>query len=97
MRAAFFGDVAVIQSMVAAGVDEHGTDLLDSYVDPCYPRKRTVDGAFARAVVRGHLDAVELLLGAGADAHAENVVPLYWACYTGRADMVSLLIQYGAE
>jgi ankyrin repeat protein len=96
-RAADLGDVAVIRSMVAAGVDEHGSPLLeaqDKY------KRRLVDKALWRAAVGGHLPAVELLLGSGANVHAKDedgFRALSLACRRGHADVVQLLIQHGAD
>ena len=77
VRAARFGDGAVIRSMAAAGVDEHGTALLEAtYVG----NKRIVDDALAVAAMAGHVEAVELLLDAGADVHADDDQALQHSC-----------------
>jgi hypothetical protein len=70
-RAGWFGDVAVLQSMVAAGVEEHGTPLLQARENRYERQHRTIDLALDYAARGGHVQAVELLLGAGADVHAE--------------------------
>jgi hypothetical protein len=93
-RAAAFGDVAVIQSMVTAGVDEHGSPLLEAQGKY---GQRIVDAALWHAACGGHLQAVELLLGSGADVHAFNDYTLQWASKNGRAAVVQLLIQHGAD
>ena len=87
--AAIFGDVAVIRSMVAAGVDEHGRPLLQA---------RGLVKALFFAAECGHLKVVELLLGAGADVRTLSDAPSQFASqhgYTG-ADIVQFLIQQGA-
>jgi hypothetical protein len=94
-RAAAFGDVAVIRTMIAAGVDEHGKPLLEAR-GPF--QLRTVDKALWRAAFGGHVLAVELLLGSGADVHSENDEALWEACRYGHTDVVQLLIiQHGAN
>jgi hypothetical protein len=93
-RAAAFGDVAVIRFMVTAGVDEHGTPLLEAQGQH---EQRLVDAALWRAAGGGHLQAVELLLGYGADVHAVDDVALRLASKNGHTAVVQLLIQHGAD
>ena len=101
VRAGLFGDVAVIRSMMAAGVDEHGTPLLEARPlghlidDPI--DERIVDEALWHTAVRGHLQAVELLLAAGANVHARFDFALFAAAINGHADVVQLLLQHGAD
>jgi hypothetical protein len=99
-RAAAFGDVAVIRSMVAAGVDEHGSPLLEArgydFVTLLGVR-RQVDEALWHAAARGHLQAVELLLGYGADVHARHEWATRAASHNGHTDVVQLLLQHGAN
>jgi hypothetical protein len=87
-RAAAFGDVAVIRSIVAAGVDEHGKPLLEA---------QDQDEALCRAAGCGHVQAAELLLGSGADVHYGGSFPLRVASENGHADVVQLLIQRCAD
>jgi hypothetical protein len=105
VRAGYFGDVAVIQVMVAAGVDEHGVPL---EARSSGDEVRVVDLALLAAVSRGHLHAVGLLLDAGANVNARFVVAvlepytfrydtLHFASRLGHADVVQLLIQRGAD
>jgi uncharacterized membrane protein YjjP (DUF1212 family) len=94
VRAAAFGDVAVIRSMVAAGVDEHGTPLLEAKTKY---KHRIVDLALWRAALSGHVQAVELLIGSGADVHAVNDATLSSASENGHTAVVQLLIQHGAD
>jgi hypothetical protein len=112
VRAGYFGDVAVIQAMMAAGVDEHGVPLLEAHTADDddivrYGRVRAVDAALCNAASFGHLHAAELLLDAGADVNAFVLLgmdsdkmpfrPLHCASYSGHADIVQLLIQRGAN
>ena len=93
-HASAFGGVAVIQFMVAAGVDERGAPLLqavDSYGE------RIVDGALWLAASSGHVQAVELLLISRADVHAANDASLRVASQEGHAGIVQLLMQHGAD
>ena len=92
-RAGMFGDVAVIWSMFAAGVDEHGTPLLlarDSQ------NNLVLDAALVAAVNGDRLQAVELLIENGADLHVAGDTALRFASYKGYAEVVQLLIQHGA-
>jgi hypothetical protein len=93
-RAAHLGDVAVIQSMIAAGVDEHGTPLLEAKGKYGH---RVVDAALRRAALGGHLQAVELLLDHGADVHADGDCALRSASANGHTAVVQLLLQHGAN
>jgi len=96
-RAAVFGDVAVIRSMVAAGVDEHGTPLLQAHKYQGRYKRRVVDTALLSAARSGHVLAVELLLGSGADLHARSEQALRFASQFGHTAVVQLLIQHGAD
>jgi ankyrin repeat protein len=93
-RAAVFGDEAVIRSIVAAGVDERGTPLLRARDED---KRRIVDNALWRAASRGHLHAVELLLGYSANVHAGGDWALWMASMNGHTAVVQLLIQHGAN
>ena len=53
-----------------------------------------------RAASRGDLEAVEELLGQGADVNAANTIgdrPLFVAAYWGRLGIAELLLRRGAE
>ena len=80
-RAAAFGDVAVIRSMVAAGVD----------------KDRVVDKSLSHAAKHGYLQAVELLLAVGANVHAFDDKALRDASERGHVDVLRLLLQAGAN
>ena len=94
VRAAWLGDVAVLQAMITAGVDEHGTPLLEAVATD---NRRSVDHALYLAACSGFIQAVELLLDAGADVHFRYDHPLVSASGSGHADVVALLIQRGAD
>ena len=94
VRAATFGNAAVIRSMVAAGVDEHGTPLLEALASE---EHRVVDQALWRAAGMGHVQAVVLLLGSGSNVHAFLAQALLEASKRGHADVVRVLIQHGAN
>jgi ankyrin repeat protein len=94
VRAAAFGDVAVIRSMLTAGVDEHGTPLLEAQAQD---EQRVVDNALWHAARVGHVLAVELLLGYGADVHADDEGALRFASLNGHTAVVQLLLQHGAD
>ena len=95
VRAAAFGDVAVIQSMVTAGVDEHGVSLLQAI---CHNGERVVDEALFFAARCCRTQAVELLLPSGADMHAVDDSALRLASKYGHAKVVQLLIiHHGAH
>jgi hypothetical protein len=100
-RAAYFGDVAVIQAMVSAGVDEYGTPLLQARTSD---GRRIVDDALHSGIRgSGCIQTVEMLLGAGADVHSsmspelpsERALPT--AVNYRRAHIVSLLLERGAD
>jgi Ankyrin repeats (3 copies)/Ankyrin repeat len=93
-RAACIGDVAVLQAMITAGVDEHGTPLLEAVG---MDNERIVDAALETVAMMGFLQAVELLLDAGADMHVYDDYALYLASGDGHADVVALLIERGAD
>ena len=92
-RAVFFGDVAIIRSIVAAGVDEHGTPLLQAVKY----RECVMDVALYNAAGRGHLQAVELLCAAGGNLHACDDQALKSAATHGHTDVVQLLLERGAN
>ena len=94
VRAAWFSDLAVVQCLVSVGKEEHGTPLQQARERD---GTRTLDAALNHAVGRGSVQAVELLLGAGASVHSSEDGPLRGACEHGHADVLALLIQHGAD
>ena len=94
-RAAYLGNVAVIRSMVAAGVDERGVPLLEAHDKVNY--FRIVDQALWRATEGEQVQAVELLLGSGSDVRAHEDAALRRASKKGDTDTVQLLLQHGAN
>ena len=78
VRAGYYGDVVVLQAMVTAGVDEHGTPLHESVYCSAQPAspfhrtesRKTLDKALSEAVGGGHIDAAQLLHNAGANVDA---------------------------
>ena len=93
-RAACFGDVAVLQAMITAGVDEHGTPLLEAIA---INNKRSVDHALYLAACSGFIQAVDLLLDAGVGLLGCQWSILEAASSAGHADIVAFLIQRGAD
>jgi ankyrin repeat protein len=92
-RAARFGDVAVIQSMVAAGVDENGEPLLSAHAK--YQGGSLLKVASKLASSNGHAQAVRLLDRAIVQAGKDDA--LRHALLNGHADVVKRLIQRGAN
>ena len=91
-RAAFYGYVAVIRSMVAARVDEHGAPLLQATAAQGW---RILDEALHFSTYRGHLLALKLLLDAGADVQLDHPLRdgldlLSPACQGGHTHVVAL-------
>jgi ankyrin repeat protein len=95
-RAALYGDVAIIASMVAAGVSEHGTPLLQAFESPL-SLMPLLDHALFQSVKKGHVQAAELLLDAGADLHGCAGMLLCLAADEGHANMVAMLLLRGAN
>jgi hypothetical protein len=89
-RAAGYGDVAVLGSMIEAGVNECGVSLQHN-------SREAISRALANAADGGYLDAVELLIRAGADVHYGGESPLHSACRRGHLDVVVLLLANNAD
>jgi Ankyrin repeats (3 copies) len=92
LRAAAYGDVAVLGSMIEAGVDEHGASFQGNSHGT-----EMISRALLYAAANGHLDAVELLIRAGADLRWSAGVILLAACQHGHCDVVAALIKHGAR
>jgi ankyrin repeat protein len=90
LRAASYGDVAVLGSMIEAGVDERGVSLQRN-------SSEAMSRALDHAAVYGHLDAVELLVRAGADVQYAGGKALSSACRHGHCDVVAAFIRHGAD
>ena len=88
-RACFLGDVAVIQSTVAAN------RLLLTARDMA--GHRTVDKVLWLAAVSGRVQSLELLLALGASVRSRNNRALRQASENGHADVVQFLVQRGAN
>jgi hypothetical protein len=84
LRAAGYGDVAVLGSMIEAGVDERGVSLQHN-------AREVISLALNFAADSGYLHVVELLIRAGANVHYDGRI-IY-----GRDAVVQLLIQLGAN
>ena len=93
-RAGWLGDVAVLQRMISAGVDEHGQPLLKTRE---HDGRLTLVHALYFAVKLGHFQAAELLLGAGADVRGEADQALPIATDFGHTNLVALLLKHGAD
>jgi Ankyrin repeats (3 copies) len=90
LRAAAYGDVAVLGSMIESGVVEHGASLQRN-------SREMISRALQYAAGNGRLDAVELLVRAGADAHDHRDRALRSACQHGHCDVAAALIRHGAH
>lgn len=86
--AAYKGDIAEVQSLLASGVDVNAKGGLE-------------DTPLHEAVQQGHVEIVRLLLAKGAAIDAKNRLgwtPLYQAVYFGKStEIVQLLISNGAN
>ena len=84
-------------------VDHDGKSLLEKVVQAVDPPDRPTDPkslAAPRASVRGDIDAVELLLGLGADVNAqdnEGGTLLHRAAHEWNSEMIRMLLDAGAD
>jgi ankyrin repeat protein len=90
LRAAAYGDVAVLGSMIESGMVEHGDSLQCNL-------QEMISNALTHAAGNGRLDAVELLVRAGANVHYAGDRALHTACFLGHCDVVAALIRHGAD
>jgi Ankyrin repeats (3 copies) len=90
LRAAVYGDVAVLGSMIEAGVDERGVSLQHN-------ARQVISLALTYAAESGYLHVVELLIRAGANVHYGNERALVSACRQGHHDVVVLLLANNAD
>jgi ankyrin repeat protein len=89
-RASFFGDVAVVTATVAVGVHTRGQKRSRDSLLP-------LNKSLSRAAIRGHVEVVEMLLAAGADARANKSWALQAAASNGHTAVVVLLLRHGAD
>jgi ankyrin repeat protein len=100
LRAAFFGDVAVIAFMAAAGVDEHGTPLVQAREAGSKRSKTcvsTLDNSYSCALGREHFHAAKLLLSAGVDVNENEGWALRKASADGYTNQIEFLLLHGAS
>ena len=107
VRAAALGDVAVLCTMVAAGVDENGKSLLAAPVARAPVRKAALmrvppqphqmDVALLAAVSAGHTQAVELLIAAGSNVDGGDGAALRSAAENGHPEVVRVLLNASAD
>jgi cytohesin len=80
------------------GLHEAVKSLLSYGTDPvvCDQQRET---PLHKAARQGHLDVATTLapLSDVNTASADGMTPLHWACVTGNAEMVNLLLQHGAD
>jgi len=94
-RAAMFGDIAVISTMMKGGVDESGTPLMQAQ---CINGVRLVDNSMNWAACNGNAPVLELLLKREfANVHDGHDLALGIASYEGHIDIIALLLRYGAN
>jgi ankyrin repeat protein len=92
---------------VSQAVDEHAYWGMSHSVHKLIldaPRSTSTDGDIDRllqkATQNGDVDQVKELLQAGANADHESeqgLTPLHWSALNGRADLVEVLIEHGAD
>jgi hypothetical protein len=95
-KAARMGRMELLRRMVARAAAQPGSTLDMSWHNP----KRMDATPLHAAVDRGHADAVEVLVGAGADVDAINkfgATPMHEAAASGRVAIGKLLLKLGAS
>jgi ankyrin repeat protein len=100
LRAAIFGDVAVIAFMAAAGVDEHGTPLVharEAGSKSFDEGGSTLDEAYSCALELEHFHAAKLLLSAGVDVNENEGWALRMASAHGYTNQMAFLLLNGAS
>lgn len=91
------GDTAKIGQLLEKEPSARTLIQHTSNADP--KSKKIAEKTIYTAALRGHYDALKLLLQAGANPNAQTSLgtPIYAAVKSGNLDMVRLLIQEGAE
>ncbi len=87
--AAFFGNLAAVRALIAAGADVHATARNSFKVRPIHAAAASRD-----------LEIVQAVLAAGADpnvAQQQGFVPLHEAASSGNRAMAELLVRHGAN
>src|SRR5262245_25653776 len=87
-QAALKGDLEGVKGLLAKGAEVDGASEFGAT-------------ALMFACDRGHMEVVKLLLERGADVNRKDTTyqstPISWAAYSGRADVVELLLAWGAS
>ncbi|MGD2135979.1 MAG: ankyrin repeat domain-containing protein [Gemmatimonadales bacterium] len=89
LEAAGAGDVDRVRALLAYGVDLHAGVSADRPATPLH-----------RAAEAGRAEVIDMLLAAGANVNAGDVVgasPLHWAAQSGNRAIVELLLARGAD
>lgn len=95
-KAARMGRTDVLRRMVARAAAQPGSTFDVNWHNP----QRMDATPLHTAVDRGHADAVEVLVGAGADVDALNkfgATPMHEAAASGRVAIGKLLLKFGAS
>lgn len=80
------------------GMSKAGLELLSGATwNGC---SRRMDTELHKAIRDGHRETVEAMLALGADVNettASGITPLHWCALTGRAELVEVLVEHGAN
>ena len=80
------------------GMSKAGLELLSGATwNGC---SRRMDTELHKAIRDGHRETVEAMLALGADVNettASGMTPLHWCALTGRAELVEVLVEHGAN
>ena len=89
-----------LEPAITAGDLEQILWLIDQGLDINEPSPQTGETPIFRAITMGTTDIVQLLIIAGADVNAADILagtPIFYAALMGMADIVELLINAGAD